>query len=155
MAKGITEGEFRALAELRYRIRKFVQDGDATAREAGLEPQQYLLLLALRGLPETSEASIRTLAERLALQHHSAVELVDRMEQHGYVKRTRSIKDRRQVLVSLQSRGEKLLQKVAQKRLIELRSNGQELVEAISALLETGSNKHLKCVEKKKKHDKT
>jgi DNA-binding MarR family transcriptional regulator len=149
MAKSITEAEFRALAELRYRIRKFVQDGDTTAREAGLEPQQYLLLLALRGLPESSEASIRTLAERLSLQHHSAVELVDRMEQHGYVKRTRSIKDRRQVLVSLESRGEKLLQKVAQKRLIELRSNGQELVEAISSLLEKGLNRHLKGVEKK------
>jgi DNA-binding MarR family transcriptional regulator len=149
MGKSITEAEFRALAELRYRIRKFVQDGDTTAREAGLEPQQYLLLLTLRGLPESSEASIRTLAERLSLQHHSAVELVDRMEQHGYVKRTRSIKDRRQVLVSLESRGEKLLQKVAQKRLIELRSNGQELVEAISALLEKGSNRHLKGVDKK------
>jgi DNA-binding MarR family transcriptional regulator len=151
VAKGISESEFRALAELRYQIRKFVQDGDVTARKAGLEPQQYLLLLALRGLPLGSETSIRTLAERLALQHHSAVELVDRMEEHGYVKRTRSTKDRRQVLVSLQSRGEKLLQKVAQKRLIELRSNGQELVKTISALLESGPNHHPAPSRSKKK----
>ncbi len=139
MTRGITEAEIRSLAELRYQIRKFIQDGDATARKAGLEPQQYLLLLALRGLPVGSEASIRTLAERLSLQHHSAVELVDRMEQHGYVKRNRSRKDRRQVLVSLESRGERLLQKVAQIRLVELRTNGQELVEAISALIESPS----------------
>jgi DNA-binding MarR family transcriptional regulator len=151
VAKDISESEFRALAELRYQIRKFVQDGDVTARKAGLEPQQYLLLLALRGLPLGSETSIRTLAERLALQHHSAVELVDRMEEHGYVKRTRSTKDRRQVLVSLQSRGEKLLQKVAQKRLIELRSNGQELVKTISALLESGPNHHQAPSRSKKK----
>jgi DNA-binding MarR family transcriptional regulator len=151
VAKDISESEFRALAELRYQIRKFVQDGDVTARKAGLEPQQYLLLLALRGLPLGSETSIRTLAERLALQHHSAVELVDRMEEHGYVKRTRSTKDRRQVLVSLQSRGEKLLQKVAQKRLIELRSNGQELVKTISALLESGPNHHPAPSRSKKK----
>jgi DNA-binding MarR family transcriptional regulator len=138
--KALTENEFRSLAELRYQIRKFIQDGDTTAREVGLEPQQYLLLLALRGLPPASEASIRTMAERMSLQHHSAVELVDRMEQHGYVKRTRSLKDRRQVLVSIEPRGEKLLQKVARKRVIELRSTGYALVRAISALLEARAN---------------
>ena len=155
MAARITDGEYLALSQLRYLIRRFLQEGDTTARQAGLEPQQYLLLLAIRGLGPGQEASIRTIAERLALRHHSTVELIDRMEAHGFVKRTRGREDRRQVLVSLQIRGEKLLQKVAQKRLIELRSNGQELVEAISALLETGSNKHPKCVEKKEKHDKT
>src|SRR5438876_3117924 len=87
MAKEITTAEYQALAELRYRIRKFVREGDAVARSAGLEPQQYLLLLALRGLPGGVEASIRTLADRLALKHHSAVELIDRLEAHGYVRR--------------------------------------------------------------------
>lgn len=137
MKRRITENEIRSLAELRYQIRKFIQDGDATARDAGLEPQQYLVLLALRGLPRGSEGTIRTIAERLFLQHHSAVELVDRMEGHGYVERKRSTKDRRQVLISIRPRGERLLQKVAEKRLIELRSNGHELVEAISSLLES------------------
>lgn len=150
MAKGVSEAEFRSLAELRYQIRRFIQDGDVTAREAGLEPQQYLLLLALRGLPRGSDASIRTLAERLSLQHHSAVELVDRMEEHGYVKRTRSSKDRRQVLVAMQPRGDKLLQEVARKRLIELRSNGHEFVDAISALLESRSSDHSRSSSVKK-----
>ena len=86
MAAEITTAEYRALAELRYRIRKFVGEGDAMARAAGLEPQQYLLLLALRGLPEGEEATIRALADRLALKHHSAVELIDRLEVHGYVR---------------------------------------------------------------------
>ena len=132
----ITDGEYRALAELRYRIRRFVQQGDVAAREASLEPQQYLLLLAIRGLPQGKESTIRVLAERLSLQHHSAVELVNRMELHGYVRRLRSQIDRRNVLVYLQPRGEKLLDQVASKRIIELRSNGRALVEAIGALLE-------------------
>ena len=68
MAKEITTAEYQALAELRYRIRKFIREGDAVARSAGLEPQQYLLLLALRGLPGGVEASIRTLADRLAVR---------------------------------------------------------------------------------------
>ena len=136
MREKITADEYRGLAELRYRIRRFLQEGDDTARQSQLEPQQYLLLLAIRGLPEGQEATIRTLADRLSLRHHSTVELVDRMEAHGYVKRTRGREDRRQVLVSLHPRGERLLEQVVQQRIIELRANGRALVQAISGLLE-------------------
>ena len=132
----ITDGEFHALAELRYRIRRFVQQGDVAARNAGLEPHQYLLLLAIRGLPKGKESTIRVLAERLSLQHHSAVEMVNRMERHGYVRRVRSQSDRRNVLVYLEPRGERLLGKVAAKRINEIRSDGRALVTTISALLE-------------------
>src|SRR6266568_8444560 len=140
MAAEITTAEYRALAELRYLIRKFVREGESAARAAGLEPQQYLLLLALRGLPEGEEATIRTLAERLALKHHSAVELIDRLETHGYVRRSRNRDDRRQVLVTLLPRGEKLLEQVARDRISELRASGAALVSAISALLESGGS---------------
>jgi DNA-binding MarR family transcriptional regulator len=132
----ITTEEFRALAELRYRIRHFLSEGDAAARAAGLEPQQYLLLLMIRGLSSGEEASIRKLAERLALKHNSVVELVDRMELHGYVRRTRGHGDRRRVLVSLLPRGERLLEEVARQRIDELRSYGQELVHAVDRLLD-------------------
>jgi DNA-binding MarR family transcriptional regulator len=138
MAKEITSAEYTALAELRYLIRRFVGEGDAVARAAGLEPQQYLLLLAVRGLPEGEEATIRAVADRLALQHHSAVELIDRLEAHGYVRRSRDREDRRRVLVSLLPRGEKLLEQVARDRIGELRASGAALVSAISALLENG-----------------
>jgi len=138
MAKPITTAEYQALAELRYRIRKFVREGDAVSTASGLEPQQYLLLLMIRGIPEGQEATVRTLAERLALKHHSVVELIDRLEAHGYVRRNRSREDRRSVLVSLLPRGEKILEQVAQHRISELRSTGASLVDAISALLENG-----------------
>jgi DNA-binding MarR family transcriptional regulator len=136
----ITEGEYRALGELRYLIRRFVQEGDVTAKEAGLEPQQYLLLLAIRGLPRGQAATISALATRLSLRHHSTVELVDRMEAHGYVKRNRDREDRRQVRVELQPRGARLLEKVVEQRIIELRANGRSLVTAISSLLEPRGN---------------
>jgi len=131
-----TTEEYRALAELRRRIRHFLGEGDAAARAAGLEPQQYLLLLIVRGLPEGKEATIRTLAERLALKHHSVVELIDRLEAHGYVRRTRGRDDRRRVLVSLLPRGERMLEEVARQRINELRSYGHELVRAIDQLLD-------------------
>jgi len=136
MAMEITTDEYRALAELRYRIRHFVREGDVVAQAVGLEPQQYVLLLAIRGLPAGEEATIRTLAERLALKHHSAVELIDRLETHGYVRRTRGRDDRRRVLVSLLPRGERILEQVARHRIGELRSTGHALVRAIDQLLE-------------------
>lgn len=151
MAEKITESEYRALAELRYRIRRFLQEGDNTARQTQLEPQQYLLLLAVRGLPEGQEATIRTLAERLSLRHHSTVELVDRMEARGYVKRLRGREDRRQVLVTLQPRGEKLLAQMVQQRIIELRVNGRVLVDAISALLESRDGANAPTKKRRKK----
>lgn len=141
MGTAITTEEYRALAELRHRIRLFVREGDAKARTAGLEPQQYLILLAIRGLPESAEATIRMLADRLALKHHSVVELVDRLEQRGLVKRARSREDRRRVLVSLLPRGEKLLEEVARHRIGELRSSGAAFVKAIEALLEKNGRK--------------
>jgi DNA-binding MarR family transcriptional regulator len=97
-----------------------------------------LLLLAIRGLADGEEATIRALADRLALKHHSAVELIDRLESHGYVRRSRSRDDRRRVLVVLLPRGEKLLEQVARHRIGELRTSGKALVNAISALLESG-----------------
>src|SRR3981081_3753725 len=136
MSAGITTKEFRALSELRYRIRHFLSEGDAAAHAAGLEPQQYLLLLMVRGLPGDQQATIRTLAERLALKHHSVVELIDRLEAHGYVRRTRDHDDRRRVLVSLLPRGQRLLEEVVRHRIGELRSNGHEFVRAIDQLLE-------------------
>jgi DNA-binding MarR family transcriptional regulator len=136
MPEKITHHEYRALGELRYLIRRFLQEGDLTAKQAGLEPQQYLLLLAIRGLPAGQEATISALANRLSLRHHSTVELIDRMQAHGYVKRVRGREDRRQVLVSLQPRGLRLLERVVEQRIIELRANGRALVGAISDLLE-------------------
>jgi DNA-binding MarR family transcriptional regulator len=136
MSSEIKTEQYRALAELRHQIRQFLSEGDRAARGAGLEPQQYLLLLMIRGLPEGQSATIRTLADRLTLKHHSVVELVDRLEGNGYVRRARARDDRRNVIVSLLPRGERLLEEVARQRIDELRSNGHELVRAIDRLLD-------------------
>ena len=118
----MTIAEFRALAEFRYQIRLFLNGSEEAARNAGLEPQQYLLMLALRGLPVGREPSIRELAERMQLRHHSVVELVDRLEKRQILRRERSRTDRRQVLVHLTPRGERILTRLAKQRISELRT---------------------------------
>ncbi len=135
----VSIAEYRALAELRYRIRHFLQEGDAAARRYGLEPQQYLMMLAIRGLPQGAEATIGTLAERVALKHHSAVELIDRLEGHGLVRRQRSDGDRREVRVTLRPRGARLLECVARQRIGELRAGGAALAKAIHTLVQQES----------------
>ena len=127
--------EFRALAEFRYQIRLFLNDSERAARAAGLEPQQYLFLLALRGLPLGWEATIRRLAERMQLRHHSVVELVDRLEHQQLLRRERSRTDRRQVIVHLTPGGEKILSRLARQRIAELRTSAPALVRALTAVI--------------------
>jgi DNA-binding MarR family transcriptional regulator len=131
----ISSADYRALAELRYRIRHFLRESDAAAHQLGLEPQQYLLLLAVRGLPHDMRPTIRTLAERLGLKHNSTVELINRLQSRGYVQRIRSPEDRRCVLVSLLPCGQKLLEQVARQRITEVRARGVELVDAVAAVV--------------------
>ena len=135
MNRKITTTEYRSLAELRYRIRSFLHDGDAVAHAAGLEPQQCFMMLAIRGLPAGEQPTIRTLAQRVCLKHQSAVELIDRLEEHGYVSRSRGREDRREVLITLLPAGEQALEKVVRQRLGELRTMGEELVRAVTRLL--------------------
>ena len=107
LIESITGSDYEALAEFRYQIRKFLHFSERAAREAGIEPQQHQLLLAIRGFTGPAEPpSIGILAERLQIQHHSAVELVDRLVERGLVARSRGPSDRRQVLVHLTPRGE-------------------------------------------------
>jgi len=131
----MTATEFRALAEFRYRIRIYLNGSEEAARNAGLEPQQYMLMLALRGLPVGREPSIRELAERLQLRHHSVVELVDRLERRQFLRRERSRADRRQVILHLTPRGEKILTRLAKQRISELRTAAPALVRALTAVI--------------------
>ncbi len=135
MARSMGTAEYRALAQFRFLIRRFLNNSEMAARTVGLEPQQYMGLLALRGLPADQEPTIRSLAERLQIQHHSAVELVDRMEKRGLFRRERSTRDRRQVYVYVTQNGERLLSRLVRHRLAELRISAPELTRALQAVL--------------------
>ena len=136
MKRRVCDSEYAALAELRYRIRQFVQGSDQAALSAGIEPQQYQMLLAIRGLSNQDEANIGRLAERMCLHHHSAVGLIDRLESQGFVRRTRSRTDLRRVRVSLLPRGKRVLEDIVRQRLDELRDSGHAFVAAIAAILD-------------------
>jgi DNA-binding MarR family transcriptional regulator len=79
MTKKPDQPDFKAMAELRYQIRRFLRFSESAARQAGIEPQQHQLLMAVRGLPDGLRPTVGVLAERMQLQHHSTVELIDRL----------------------------------------------------------------------------
>lgn len=126
---------YRALAEFRFQIRRFLRFSEEQVREHGLEPQQHQLLLAIRGLPAGARATIGELAGRLQLRHHSVVELVDRMETRGYVARCEGREDRRQVLVRLTPAGANVLRKLSLAHHEELEAAGPALALAVRALM--------------------
>lgn len=105
--------DYQALAEFRYQIRKFLHFSDSAIAAAGLERSQYQLMLAIKAMPPGVKPRIREIAERMLIQHHSAVELIDRLEDGGYVKRERGQGDRREVLLALTAKGERVLGQLA------------------------------------------
>ena len=132
--KRLSLSDYQALAEFRYQIRKFLRFSEQAVRETGLEPGQYQLLLAIKGMPEGVRPRIREVANRLQIQHHSAVELVNRLEAGGYVRRERAEDDRREVLLALTAKGERVLGELALHHHNELRSAVPSLVAALRRL---------------------
>ena len=135
MDEDLTPEEYRDLAEFRRQIRKFLYFSEVTARDHGIEPQQHQLLLSVRGLPEGVKPTVRELASRMFIQHHSAVELVNRLERAGTIARVPSPDDRREVLIRLTASGRAALRKLALAHRNELEGSGPELAAAIRRAL--------------------
>lgn len=127
--------EYRDLAEFRRQIRRFLHFSETTAKEHGIEPQQHQLLLAVQGLPDGVKPTIREIASRLFLQHHSAVELVDRLEHRGAIARHAGTQDKREVWVRLTPAGRTILHKLALAHRTELERSGPELAQSLNATL--------------------
>jgi DNA-binding MarR family transcriptional regulator len=130
----LTQSEYAALSEFRYRLRLFLSFSEAQARASGLNPQQHQLLLAIKAF-EPQPPSVGMLAERLMLRHHSTVELIDRLQRRGLVARTRSSVDRRSISVGITAKGAHLLRRLSVTHRDELQRTGPDLAKALSSLL--------------------
>jgi DNA-binding MarR family transcriptional regulator len=105
-----TAEEVARVAEFRVALRRFLHGTERVAREVGITPRWYLLLLLIKGAPDLRERSTVTeLAARLRLAQSSVTELVARAEQAGLVRRERSSEDGRVVYLRLTTEGEKRL----------------------------------------------
>lgn len=112
--------DYRKLLEFRTGLRRFLHWSEGLARSAGLTPSQHQLLLCIRGHGDPDGPTISDVAEYLLLAHNSAVELVDRAEEAGLVKRVPDASDRRVVRLQLTRSGKNRLESLAAATLEEL-----------------------------------
>ena len=126
-----SKGDYRLLSELRYLIRCFLGFSQAAAARAGLTARQHQALLAVKGAPEDAVTTIGYLAERLRIRHQSAVELVDRLEEAGLIRREPDANDRRRVRLELTDKAERRLALLSSSHIVELKRLRPALLEIL------------------------
>ncbi|HXR87977.1 MAG TPA: MarR family transcriptional regulator [Stellaceae bacterium] len=119
--RALSVTNYGRLAEFRYVLRHFLIFSEGAAIAAGLSAQQHQALLAIKGTRPATPVTAGLLAERLGIRHHSAVGLLDRLADKNLIRRQRNIEDRRQVLVLLTPKAERLLARLSAAHQRELR----------------------------------
>jgi DNA-binding MarR family transcriptional regulator len=138
----ITKTEYEVLAEFRYTLRLFMSFSESAAKEAGITPQQYQTLLAIKGFPGREQITIGELSERLQIKHHSAVGLLNRLEAECMITRSPSQDDRRKVFISLTGQGLSILRRLSHIHREELQRLSPQLrllLKRINQLSEDGN----------------
>ena len=105
--------DYEALAHFRYELRKFLAFSEAQAEAAGLLPQQYQAMVAIKGFAADGCLTMGELADRLCIRPHSCVELVDRMAAQGLAERLQDEGDKRRVRIKLTMQAEAQLASLA------------------------------------------
>jgi DNA-binding MarR family transcriptional regulator len=117
--KRLGGGDYAALADFRYELRRFLFFSEQAARKAGISPQQHQALLSIRGAPGGTQ-TVGDLARRLLIRPHSASGLVSRLEEQGLLERVEA-PDRRLAALRLTEKAEDLLAALAHAHLAELK----------------------------------
>lgn len=131
---GEAQARLKSLAEFRYQMRKFLSFSESASEKCGIPAQQYQLMQVIAAIPEGQHASITYLAERMVLRHNSTVELVDRAERAGLVRRENDPKDMRRSLVMVTAQGHDILERLVAEHLRELSPLCDHLIHALRDL---------------------
>lgn len=131
------------LAEFRFQLRRFLNFSETEAERFGIAAQQYQLMQVIGALPPGESASISLIAERMILRHNSTVELVDRAERAGLVRRVSDERDLRRSLVVLTPHGESVLQRMVASHLDQLDGeSGDRLLKSLGELRGAAAGKN-------------
>jgi DNA-binding MarR family transcriptional regulator len=130
----LSKQQYETLASFRFALRQFLRFSEDAANAAGCLPQQYQALLAIKGFPGRDYVTVRELADRLHIKHHSAVGLIDRLVAEKFVTRGPSPEDGRRVHVRLTVRGQRVLEKLASAHREQLRRIGPEISQLLQRL---------------------
>ncbi|HLH89969.1 MAG TPA: MarR family transcriptional regulator [Xanthobacteraceae bacterium] len=133
--------DYRRLAEFRYLLRQFLMFSEEAAERAGLTAQQHQALLAIKGSGAAQPLTVGELAGRLGIKHHSAVGLADRLLAKSLVRRRAGLRDRRQVMLRLTPRAERLLARLSAAHRAELERLAPLLQELLAHFGKAGATR--------------
>ncbi len=129
----LDQDQYEGLAAFRSVLRRFLAFSEAATGRAGIKPQQYQALLAIKAWPGQA-MPIKDLADQLQLRHNGAVQLADRLAKAGFSERRPSPSDGRSVRLHLTPRGEALLADLAGRHFQELLACEPLLAESLGRL---------------------
>src|SRR5215469_6037988 len=129
----LTRDDYEHLLAFRTSLRRFQRWSEDQAKAAGLTHVQHQLLVAVKGHPGSEPPTVGDLADYLLLRHHSTVELVDRAEAAGLVRRATDARDGRVARVRLTAKGDRILMQLTPSHLVELHSLAAILDELVAA----------------------
>lgn len=130
----LRDDDYWRLLEFRTAMRKFLNYSKTQAARHGLTPTQHQLLLAIRGHRAAAGPTIRDAADWLLIKHHSAVELVDRAETAGLVRRRPDPHDQRVVRLALTRSGAAKLERISRANLAEIGRLGTQFQDVWQAI---------------------
>jgi DNA-binding MarR family transcriptional regulator len=134
LVRQLTRADFEHLLAFRTSLRRFQRWSEDQAHAAGLTHVQHQLLVAVKGHPGNQPPTVGDLAGYLLLRHHSTVELVDRAEAAGLVRRIADGRDARVVRVRLTAKGDRILTQLTPAHLVELHSLAAILDELVAGV---------------------
>jgi DNA-binding MarR family transcriptional regulator len=124
------------LAEFRFQLAGFLRRRKDAARSEGIQPQQYELMLAITGLMANKQPTIKELSQQLCLEHHTVVELADRLERKGLLVRSTSKTDKRAVLLRVTPAGQRVLGRIVHYSFLQLREEAPDLIRSLRRILQ-------------------
>ena len=125
------------LAEFRFHLRTFLSFSETASEAVGVAAQQYQLMQVIASTPVGQQPTISYLAERMILRHNSTVELVDRAERAGLVRRENDERDLRRSLVQLTPHGLQTLEHLVAQHLNELDTHGEAVMTSLRKVLDS------------------
>lgn len=124
----------RELAEFRFQLRQFLSFSEISSERHGVQAQQYQLLQVIAAAPPGQPATVSYLADRMVLRHNSTVELVDRAERAGLVRRHTDERDLRRSIIRLTPTGEQLLRALVTEHVQELERMSERIIHSLRAV---------------------
>jgi DNA-binding MarR family transcriptional regulator len=124
----------RELSEFRFQLRQFLSFSEVSSERHGIQAQQYQLLQVVAAAPPGQPASVSYLADRMVLRHNSTVELVDRAERAGLVRRHTDERDLRRSIIKLTPTGEQLLRAMVAEHIQELERLSDRIIQSLRSV---------------------